>query len=119
MNPPAPVGIGETVDIIDNGAKLGTLTINSVSLTSDRNRFSDDDPAQVVIINYTYENTDSSEDLLYFSSNFKLLMPEAMYVIHILPTLENPQRKRLRGPRGYSRGGLWPCRRERRGDHIF
>lgn len=71
--PPAPVGIGETVDIIDDGIKLGTLTINSVSLTSDRNRFSDDDPAQVVIINYTYENTDSSEDLFYFSSNFQVI----------------------------------------------
>ena len=71
--PPAPVGIGETVDIIDGGIKLGTLTINSVSLTSDRNRFSDDDPAQVIIINYTYENTDSSEDLFYFSSNFQVI----------------------------------------------
>lgn len=71
--PPAPVGIGETVDIIDDGVKLGTLTINSVSLTSDRNRFSDDDPAQVVIVNYTYENTDSSEDLYYFNANFQII----------------------------------------------
>ncbi len=72
-DPSVPVGIGETADIIDNGAKLGTLTINSVSLTSDRNRFSDDDPAQVIIINYTYENTGSIEELYYFDAHFRVI----------------------------------------------
>lgn len=32
------------------------LTINSVKSTTDRNQFSDKNPAQVVIITYTYEN---------------------------------------------------------------
>ena len=46
------------------------LTIDSVKTTDDRNQFSDIDPAQVVIITYSYENLGyegSFTDGLYFS----------------------------------------------------
>ena len=60
-------GIGEPW--IVNGQS--SLTINSVITTSDRNPYSDKTPAQVVIIDYTYENLGYTDDIqdLYISSN--------------------------------------------------
>jgi hypothetical protein len=45
------------------------FTINSVETTKDRNQFSDKDPAQVVIINYSYKNLGYSSQFmdLYFT----------------------------------------------------
>ena len=45
-------GLGEWWEV-ENGWKL---KINSVTPTDERNQFSDKTPAQVVVINYTYEN---------------------------------------------------------------
>ncbi|MEG0256471.1 hypothetical protein [Vagococcus sp.] len=45
-------GLGEWWEV-ENGWKL---KINSVTPTNERNQFSDKTPAQVVVINYTYEN---------------------------------------------------------------
>lgn len=45
------------------------LVVNSVKSTDGRNEYADSNPAQVVIIDYTYENIGFNEDLdgLYFS----------------------------------------------------
>ena len=40
------------------------LTIDSVTTTSDRNQFSDKNPAQVIIITYTYENIGYEDDYM-------------------------------------------------------
>lgn len=39
-----------------------SMTVNSVSVTDDRNEFSEKDPAQVLIINYEYENIGYEDD---------------------------------------------------------
>lgn len=68
-----PHTVGEPVDIIEDGVKIGTLTINSVTRTDKRNRFAEETPAEVVIIDYTYENTASEDDLYLFSSYFQVI----------------------------------------------
>ena len=48
------------------------LKITSVTPTAERNQFSEDKPAQVVVINYTYENlgyTSDTQDLFLTPSN--------------------------------------------------
>ncbi len=68
-----PHTVREPVDIIEDGVKIGTLTINSVTRTDKRNRFAEETPAEVVIIDYTYENTASEDDLYLFSSYFQVI----------------------------------------------
>lgn len=68
-----PHTVGEAVEIVEDGVKIGTLTINSVTRTDKRNRFAEETPAEVVIIDYTYENTASEEDLYLFSSYFQVI----------------------------------------------
>lgn len=45
------------------------FTINSVTVTSERNQFSDDNPEQVIYINYSYKNLGYVDDIqnLFFS----------------------------------------------------
>lgn len=45
-------GVGDTWEV-DGQWKL---TIDSVTVTDQRNEFADTDPAEVIIVNYTYEN---------------------------------------------------------------
>lgn len=52
-------GIGEEW-IVDGQWKL---TVNSVTATEDRNEYADKEPAEVVIITYTYENLGYEDDL--------------------------------------------------------
>ncbi len=59
-------GLGEAVDIVVDGEVIGKLTINSASVTDDRNQFSDQDPAQVFVLDYTYENI-ADPDGMYIS----------------------------------------------------
>nr|DAO04653.1 MAG TPA: zinc-ribbon domain protein [Caudoviricetes sp.] len=40
-----------------------SITIDSVTVTDERNEFSDKDPAAVYIVNYTYENLGAKDDL--------------------------------------------------------
>ena len=68
-----PHTIGEAVEIVEDGVTIGTLTINSVTRTDKRNRFAEETPAEVVIIDYTYENTASEEDLYLFRSYFQVI----------------------------------------------
>ena len=65
--------VGDTVTMknADGSDKL-KVTINSVTLTNDRNEFSDQKPAQVVVIDYTYENVGSDSDIYYSSSCIKV-----------------------------------------------
>lgn len=49
---------------------LWSLTFDSVVSTDERNQYSDDDPAQVIILTYSYENLGYTSDIqdLYISS---------------------------------------------------
>lgn len=66
-------GIGEEAPIMDNGKKVGTLKINSVKTTTDRNEFDSTSPSQVVIIDYTYSNIACSDSLYISSVNLQVL----------------------------------------------
>ncbi len=64
-------GIGDTWTV--DG--LFSLTFNSVTTTEDRNPYSDKNPGQVVILNYTYENLGYTGfmDLYISSVNMKVI----------------------------------------------
>ena len=66
--------LGEAISIKDDGGnELYNLLINSILLSDERNQFHENEPAQVIEIDYTYENI-SREDELYISeSNFKVI----------------------------------------------
>jgi hypothetical protein len=66
--------LGEAISIKDDGGnELYNLLINSILLSDERNQFHENEPAQVIEIDYTYENI-SQEDELYISeSNFKVI----------------------------------------------
>lgn len=81
-------GLNETVDVMSKGKKVGTVTINSAKITSYRNQFSEEKPAQVFIIDYTYENIDYDGDIYIFSSNFNVV-DESNNVCSSYPALLN------------------------------
>ncbi|NLC54502.1 MAG: hypothetical protein GX769_01300 [Erysipelothrix sp.] len=74
-----PMTINNPLNIIDSDNNLVySFTINSIVNTKARNDYSDTDPAQVVIINYTYKNIDYkdtySNNILYITThNFEVL----------------------------------------------
>ncbi|MCL1789830.1 MAG: DUF4352 domain-containing protein [Peptococcaceae bacterium] len=66
--------VGEKAAVRDkSGSELYTFVINSVTQTDARNQFMEKDPAQVVVINYTYENIAMDEDIRVSSLNFKII----------------------------------------------
>ena len=65
--------VGDTVTMKNSdGTDKLKVTINGVTLTTDRNQYADKNPAQVVIIDYTYENVGSDSDIYYSSSCIKV-----------------------------------------------
>lgn len=65
--------VGDTVTMKNSdGSDKLKVTINSVTLSNDRNEFADQKPAQVVVIDYTYENVGSDSDIYYSSSCIKV-----------------------------------------------
>lgn len=66
-------GIGETVTYSEDGKNLINFVVNSVKITEDRNQFDDSNPAQVIVINYTYENIADKDDVYISSLNFKVI----------------------------------------------
>lgn len=65
--------VGDTVSIMSSGTKVGTLKINSVKATTERNQFDSSTPKQVVIIDYTYTNIADSDKLFISSNEFQVL----------------------------------------------
>lgn len=47
--------LGETVEIMDNGKPYYNITINSVVKTDNVNPYAEVDPAEIIVIDYTYE----------------------------------------------------------------
>lgn len=59
--------VGETFTFKEDSNDIYKFTINSVTSTDERNEFEESNPAQVITIDYTYENL-GSDDPLYVSS---------------------------------------------------
>lgn len=67
-------GLDDVITYSEDGKELYTFKINSVKTTKERNQFSDKKPEQVVVIDYTYENIGSDEDVYVSgSSNFTVI----------------------------------------------
>ena len=65
--------VGDTVTIKNSdGSDKLKITINSVTLTNERNQYEKKNPAQVVVVDYTYENVGSDSDIYYSSSCIKV-----------------------------------------------
>ena len=66
-------GIGETVTYSKKDNDILKFVVNSVKVTEERNQFNDSNPAQVIVINYTYENIADEDDVFISSVNFKVI----------------------------------------------
>ncbi|OCN05875.1 hypothetical protein A4S06_07480 [Erysipelotrichaceae bacterium MTC7] len=66
-------GIGEVIEYAEDDDVKYTFVINSVSLSEERNQFEESNPAQVVKINYSYENVNDDEDVYISSMNFTVV----------------------------------------------
>lgn len=66
-------GIGETVTYSEKDKDILKFVVNSVKVTEERNQFNDSNPAQVIVINYTYENIADEDDVFISSVNFKVI----------------------------------------------
>lgn len=55
--------VGDVATYSEYDKDLYTFKINSVKTTKERNEFADSQPEQVIIVNYTYENIGSDEDV--------------------------------------------------------
>lgn len=71
----------------ESGAEFCTLTINSIKTTDERNEDDPENPEQVVVVDYTYENTTSDEPLLLDDMSFKLLEGDTVCRPYYLSTL--------------------------------
>jgi hypothetical protein len=81
-------------DVKDNNGKvLYRFQINSVSITSKRTEYTDKDPAQVLLIDITYKNISSQEEVYLSDSNFKIVdsVGKLGYVYPLTPS-DSPQR---------------------------
>lgn len=57
----------------DAGNALYSFKINKITNMSDRNRFSDKEPAQVILIDYTYKNIANPKDLFLSDTHFSII----------------------------------------------
>lgn len=73
---PRIYGLGEEIIIFIDGKETYSITFNRVTETNDRNQFSDKEPEQVIIIDYTYKNIASEDDLFISGINFKVIDAE-------------------------------------------
>lgn len=56
----------------DDGNKLMSVKINSLNTTKERNKFLNTKANKVILLEFTYENLDLSENLFISDSNFKV-----------------------------------------------
>ena len=67
---PTVYELGERAVFVDrNGKEILALTINSATLTKERSKSNGQDPAQVFVLDYTFENLGSDTDLMISSVN--------------------------------------------------
>ncbi|RHM62619.1 MULTISPECIES: hypothetical protein [Coprobacillaceae] len=64
---------GETVTYTKNNKNLVKFTVDSVQATDERNEFEESNPAQVIIIKYSYENLNDDDEVYFSSINFKVV----------------------------------------------
>ncbi|MBR1778928.1 MAG: hypothetical protein IJ758_00260 [Clostridia bacterium] len=65
--------VGEAISMKNaEGEERFKVTVDSVSLTDERNQYTEKAPAQVIIIKYTYENVGSRSDVYYPSTCLKV-----------------------------------------------
>lgn len=82
------IPIGETCVISsESGTDLGSLRINDIRITTERNEQDTSAPESVAVIEYTYENSGSEEALLFDSMSFRLLQGETVCTPYYLSTL--------------------------------
>ncbi len=66
-------GKNEYIVTDDSGNALYSFKINKITEMTERNQFSDKNPAQVIMIDYTYTNIASSEDVYLSDIYFKVV----------------------------------------------
>lgn len=57
------VGLGDTLVVSENGTGLYEITFDKAFLTKERNKFSDETPDNVVVLEYTYKNLSDEDGL--------------------------------------------------------
>lgn len=59
-------GLGDTLVVSENGTGLYEITFDKAFLTKERNKFSDETPDNVVVLEYTYKNLSDEDGLSIF-----------------------------------------------------
>ncbi len=68
--------LGDTITVKNNSGDEYTLTITNIKEVDDRNQFSEKDPAQVFLIDYTYNCISSNDDIYISDMSFKIIDEE-------------------------------------------
>ena len=63
------VGLGDTLVVSEDGVDLFEITFNKASLTEERNKYADETPDNVVILEYTYKNLGYESGLTVFEGH--------------------------------------------------
>ena len=63
------VGLGDTLVVSKDGVDLFEITFNKASLTEERNKYADETPDNVVILEYTYKNLGYESGLTVFEGH--------------------------------------------------
>ena len=63
------VGLGDTLVVSEDGVDLFEITFNKASLTEERNKYADETPDHVVILEYTYKNLGYESGLTVFEGH--------------------------------------------------
>lgn len=70
---PIPTGKYEYTVKDSNGKALYSFKINKITTMSERNQFSDKNPAQVLLIDYTYNNIANPKEVFLSEISFKVI----------------------------------------------
>lgn len=65
--------VGETVEVVSENKKIGTITIDSVYEMEYSNSYSEKHPEQILIVEYTYKNTGRSDGMFISSSHLDII----------------------------------------------
>ena len=63
------VGLGDTLVVSEDGVDLFEITFNKAFLTEERNKYADETPDNVVILEYTYKNLGYESGLTVFEGH--------------------------------------------------
>lgn len=66
-------GLGDLISVSVDGQEKYMISIDGVTTTDERNEYADTEPAQVILVDYTYWNVGCEEDIYISDYDFKVI----------------------------------------------